>query len=433
MADRFTILREIDRSERVDRRLLMLAGLIFFLTLFFLLPQKGMSPVWSVPYFSGAKEWTFTGGWLFQPLEVDAYKQLKGWDIYFYSFNHFSQDTLSQYGLNSTGYLYGIIFSQLLFPFLGPVGSIVLLQILVHLIICYVLYQQLSPSMPRAFFLFGYAVNPLVLFFVVYPFYYFWQVLPSFVFLIYYFRLKENRPFTLFVDVLLAASLFIGLVIRNTTILMVPAVILILWTYSQKRSLLIHCLILVVGVLVWMRYFEYVEGYGPWHNAFIGFAGYPNKIEGLEVMNDNTGYAWYNKYSGKIIDASIEGNFTTNLEATRHYYSYMKDSFLELVHQHPAQFLRNMSLNFFQGFAAGYITKGGFLGHLASAFMGILVVGFFLVKRAWIPIIIIAVSHITYSVYYPPIPAYLFGTYLLIVCFLQEVFFENAKNKEGLI
>lgn len=428
-----TLSRPAIQKGRNIYLLWILAALIFMASLFLLLPQKGMSPVWSVPYFSGAKEWTFSGGWLFQPLEVDAYKQLKGWEIYLYSFDRFSRETLIQYGLNSSGYLYLVILSQMLFPFLGPVGSIVLLQILTHGVIVVIVYRLLPSSFAKQLFLIGYGANPVILYFVVYPFYYFWQVIPSFVFLVYYFSRRSKERQGLFLNICLALLLFAGLVVRNTTILVVAATICLLFRYSMKQALWVHVSVLLLGGLIWIKYFEHVQGYGPWHNAFIGFAGYPNQIEGLEIMNDDTGYAWYIKYSGKQIDASIEGNFTTDLTATKHYYAYMKDSFLDLVKRHPIQFFRNLSLNFLQGFSVGYIGKAGFAGHLFSALIGAFVLGFLIMRRAWIPIGIIALSHITYSVYYPPIPAYMYGSYLLIICLLLDEYVGMRVRKKLLI
>jgi hypothetical protein len=419
-------------TAKTERLALMVAIFIMMLVLYLLLPQKGMSPVWSVPYFSGAKEWALTGGWLFQPLEVDAYKQLYGWEIYRYQFDQFSKETLIKYAHNSSGYLYLVMLSQLLFPFLGPVGSIVLLQGIAHVLIFSFIYRQMDSRSARCWFLFLYLANPLVLYFVVYPFYYFWQALPSFVLLFYYFKIRSGGRTTWMMDFFLALLLLVGLSVRNTTILMAFATVLILVIHAWRRAALVHILVLLIGGWFWIQDFEKVESYGPWHNAFIGFAGYPNQIAGLEIMNDDTGYAWYNKYSGRSVDASIEGNFTTDIHVAKHYYTYMKESFLKMVQMHPIQFLRNVCLNFFQGFSVGYLSKTSFIGHLLAALSGFLVAGFFVWKKAWIPLIVIAASHITYSLYYPPIPAYLYGTYLLTICFLLDVYFRTDNRSEGI-
>jgi hypothetical protein len=395
----------------------------------FMLPSKGMSPVWSVPYFSGSMEWSLSEGWLFQPAEVDAYKKLTGWDIYFYRFNQFPSLPLIKYELNTSGYLYLVWLAVKIFPFLGPVGAIVLLQVLTHIGVCVFLASKMETRLEKTMFLLLYAANPLVLYFVFYPFYYFWQMISSFV-LLYYYRFNVQGSQRWLVHIGLAFLVFVGFAIRSTTILVLISTWVLLLYRKQFRAFICHTMVYVFLGLIWFSYLEKVKGYGPWHNAFIGFAGYPNRHADLKIMNDDTGYAYYNKYSGAQIDASIEGNFTTDVQQAQSYYAYMKSMFFELVKKNPLEFVRNLLLNYFQGFSVGYLTKLPFIGKCLVAISGFLIVLFFINRKFLDAILIISVSHLTFSFYYPPIPAYMYGSYILIVILFIDALINRKRRTE---
>ena len=95
------------------------------------------------------------------------------------------------------GYLFLIAFAKRLFPFLGPIGAIVLLQLLVHIIFSYLLVSKFDNIKNKIAFIFFYYLNPIVLYFTIYPFYYFWQVIPSFIVLLI-LNEKENKLFSSF-------------------------------------------------------------------------------------------------------------------------------------------------------------------------------------------------------------------------------------------
>ncbi len=396
---------------------------------YYMLPSKGMSPVWSVPYFSGSMEWSLSKGWLFQPAEVDAYKQLTGWDIYFYRFNQFPSLPLVKYELNSSGYLYLVWLAVNLFPFLGPVGAIVLLQVLTHLLVCVYIAYKMESRLGKLLFLLLYAANPLVLYFVFYPFYYFWQMISSFV-LLYYYRFDSQSSNRWWLHIGLAFLVFMGFAIRNTTILVLASTWFLLFYRRQFQTLAWHTVVYLFLGFIWFSYLEKVKGYGPWHNAFIGFAGYPNHHKDLAMMNDDTGYAYYNKYSGSQIDASIEGNFTTDVREAQNYYAYMKEKFFDLVKENPVEFIRNLLLNYFQGFSIGYLTKLPFIGKCLVAMSGFFLFSFFFKRRLLDVILLISVSHLTFSFYYPPIPAYMYGSYLLIVFLFIDALVNRTSRIE---
>ena len=83
-------------------------------------------------------------------------------------------------------------------------------------------------------------------------------------------------------------------------------------------------------------------------------------------------------------------------------------------------FIRNFILNLFQGLSLGFITGAPFGVHLVVAFSG-LAISLVLVRSGfWLYLLAIILGMGTFVPFYPPIPAYMFGNYLLLAMVTVE-------------
>jgi hypothetical protein len=105
----------------------------------------------------------------------------------------------------------------------------------------------------------------------------------------------------------------------------------------------------------------------------------------------------------------------------KEYYGYCKEAYWNFFKANPFLVFRNAVLNFLQSFSIGYINAGGWLLNLLSAGLGLIFLVVLFIYKKYIPALLIAFSGIGFTPYYPPIPVYMFGGYILIVFFSVEV------------
>ena len=74
-----------------------------------------------------------------------------------------------------------------------------------------------------------------------------------------------------------------------------------------------------------------------------------------------------------------------------------------------------MTLNTLQGYCIGYINKGGDIFNYIIAFLGVLNVGILLYYKKYSWFLMIGISIGAFTLFYPPIQAYMYGAYLLII------------------
>jgi len=382
-------------------------------------PVKGMSPVYSVPYFSGAKQLSFGGEWKFDLAEVDILKGKSIQDLYFYDFDNENKELLP-YNLTNSGFLYLVALTDSIIPVLGPIGAIVFFQLLVHMFICWIIYKKMDNKIMKKLFLFFYYCNPLVIYFALFPFYYFWQVIPSVIFIYYYFDKSPKINYYLYTLCVFLA--FLAFVIRPTVLFLVLGIIGYVWYKYQNKYALLGIPFFALLVMIWGNYFNHTErAGGPWHTIYIGIGAYPNPYPELEKLSDNQGYETYNKLTGEQMSASIDGTYTKSIEKRKTYLNLLKNQYLKIVKENPLLITRNAILNYFQGFSIGYITGKPYYVHLIISLTGLfLFLWLFLTKR-WVEIGAISLSHISFTPYYPPIQAYYYGSILLICIFSISV------------
>jgi hypothetical protein len=405
-----------------------IAVILFLLQMFLFMPNKGMSPVWSIAYFSGAKEWSLEKGWLYNKAETDVLKEMKGYEIYTYEFDTAPDQSLSRSSINSTGFLYIVWFSQLIFPFLGPIGSVAILQIIAHLFFCFLIIRRINDPVKKVLFSFLYMANPVVVYFVSFPFYYFWQAIPGMLFILYYLD-KEQRSSKWFLDCISAFLLVIILASRPTVLFLVIGILFYFLARKQYARFIIHVVLIGVLLTIFNAKLNFTKNYGPWHTAFIGWGAYPNQSPHLFNLSDDRGYDRYKSLTGKQLDASIEGNYNNDENVRLDYLSVLKKDYFEMVKNSPITWIRNGVLNFLQGFSVGYIPRLPFIIHLLVAFSGLLVLVFLLYRKQFWGAILIGLSHLSFTPYFPPIPAYVYGSYAIIIFFLVWELIDMLKGR----
>lgn len=402
--------------------------LIFIIQVFLYGPRIGQSPVFTVQYFSGAKLFNIDKGWLFDKNETEKMKSLKGYNIYTYQFDN-PQKAISTYNENSSGLLYVIIFADHIFPFLGPIGALVLLQIIIHLICCFIIYFKLKRPVEKILFLLLYFINPVVVYFVIFPMYYFWTIIPSVIFLYYYINSKTTNLTGYIITAILC---FIGYAIRPTVLpllLLIPA-----YNYFKTRNLkpLIAFPVYLILFFGWNRYLNFTKNYTPWHTMFVGVGAYPNSYPYLQKLSDNEGFDRYDSITGLQVSTSINGNF--HEDSIRNDYSKVIESeYFKIVKKSPLLIVRNGVLNFLQSFSVGYKPGYSFLIHILVSISGLVLIFFLIKLKKWMLLLAIAFASISFTPYYPPISAYMYGSYIIIVYSIISVGYSLNFHEKKLL
>jgi hypothetical protein len=145
---------------------------------------------------------------------------------------------------------------------------------------------------------------------------------------------------------------------------------------------------------------------------YIGLGAYENSY--MKGLADKNGFLFYKEQKAVEIDTNLgSGNFY-DAELRRDYYETVKKRYLEILKTDYYRVFRNAILNTVQSFSVGYLIDYPRL-RLASILAGIAVLGAFLYTRQYMLILALLASSIGFVLYYPPIPAYMFGSYLLLV------------------
>jgi hypothetical protein len=257
-----------------------------------------------------------------------------------------------------------------------------------------------------------YALNPVVLYFVTFPYYYFFQAIPSFA-LIFLLLTRDRwigpeRPTLLSGYVALSVMLAFVLLTRSTTIVAIAAFFVLAALWVPDRRVMALGVVLFAGVVA--------TGHSPsqknfWHTAYIGVGGYPNPhVSGL---SDNNGYALFERKTGVPLDASLGGNYY-QAPVMAQYKEVAQDEFLLILRGEWPRLTLNAVLNVLQGFTIGYLVGQPHWVHLGMAAVGLAVLGLFLATGQFLVAALVVTTSLTFTLYYPPIPAYMYGAYALL-------------------
>lgn len=416
----------IDIFEK--KRIRIVSFLILFFTISFLfLPDRGQSPVYSLQYFSGIDYIKIGKGWFFDASLINDFKSIHGWEIYFYKFKSIHPDVIP-YSINNTGLVYIIWLLSKIFFFLGPVGALLIGQIILHILSTIYTAEKILTKNSRLLFYLLYGVNPIVIKMVVFPYYYFWAFIPSLVFII----VSEKRFFkpNILFQFLIAILLVITFGTRSTVIFTILLIFLLI--LIQKRIKLFIPLIasFVLIFFLYNKYFSFSKNYHPWHTAYIGIGAYPNPY-GVKLASDDEGYDYFYSVTGKQLSPSIKGNYydENNL---KEYNEVLAQRDLYILKSNPFIFIRNATLNYLQSFTFGSIINRGYYINYLLSLIGFIVLIFLLFKKDFWGILAISSTTISFCLFYPPIIAYMFGGIFFVAFYLSKHLpglFRLSKNR----
>ncbi len=358
---------------------------------------------WIGPYLSSAANLKPFGDFKIDENEVIRFKDLSVDDQFNYRFNKSNETIL--YNHNPVGYSYIIRLSTFIFPFLGDSTSLIVLQLLTHITLCLLLIF-LCKNNKHFIFLFSilYVFNPLIIYFVVLNYYYFWQCIPGFtiLFLLLYKR-KPQWIAVIFTLLLTFATL------SRPTILFLSIMTILL--YYRYYSALFASLNLIIAALLFITINKPIEK-NIWHTVYVGIAAYPNKH--VLSLSDNEAYALYKTETGEDLNASVGGNYYDE-EVISKYKEITRERVIAVLNTDPLIFIKNGILNSLQCFSTGYLNLGIPWLNIFSAGLGcIFLIALWISKQRFI-ILCITLYSISFCLYYPPIQAYLFGAYIILI------------------
>ncbi len=371
--------------------------------------QGSQSSAWIYPYFSGAANLGLDFSWKIDAAAYISFAQLPYADQVEYAFVRGQPSDLKQYTILDPGYVFIVWIAQALLFWLPSIKAVLWFQVAFHVASVLWVMRVLVSSRQRWIFLIAYGLNPLVLHFVTFAFYYYWQVVPALLWLAYEARggIRLNRK----IYYMLAAMMVVFLIRQSTLVLCL--FMLVYWAWKERT---VHAWIALLTMLLFVLLVK--NPAQPWHTAYIGLGAYPNAA-GIE-LSDESGYSRYKDLSGTQIETTpSNGNYydTTTRSA---YYDTLRKELLSYALQQPGELIRNAVINIGQSFSLGYITKSLTLSYL-SAGIGALVMLVMACCGMYLRMAVLFAGVAGFVLYFPPIPAYMFGNYLLLAWVLVHV------------
>ncbi|MFN8165168.1 MAG: hypothetical protein U0X76_03090 [Bacteroidia bacterium] len=388
--------------------------LTILVSLVALLVDRGkiMTPEITTPYFSAAALPVTGQGWEFNVNEAAALKkvnEIANADERRKAINNFrfsdQREQVRTYSLNQPGLVWCIKVARMLFGFAGDILALKLLQLLIHILASFFILKKLNTGKKRLLFLFLYVLNPFIIYLTIFPFYYFWQVIPSFLIII----LMQNDRMQKVSVIIFFAILFAAVCQIRITVL--PVTLLILLFGFSKLNWKVRIMALGVFALAFYLLSPSYTSKHPGHVMYASLGAYPGSP--VRSFSDTTAFQDYSKATG--INYSYQttpGMYDAEVIMGEAKWGY--EQFVKFAKDHPFIILRNAALNFFEGFSAGYITKSLSLTYL-SAFIGCCFFYYLIRRKQWKSIVLIITSFSAYFLYLAPVPIYLYGTYVLLV------------------
>jgi hypothetical protein len=359
-----------------------------------------MSASWTAPYFSGAVNILKSNEWNISQKEIRKFQLLSSKDQFDFKFTDVESE--SKYNHNAPGLLYLIIIAKKFFPNASDYNALIYFQQFIHLLVTLSIIALIKDKYCKIAFFVLYGVNPLILYFVNFPFYYFWQSVPA-AFLLVNYILKKKLNWALLVSSPILALMFLT---RPTSIAVIGMFFLVSLLKKEKMHILISAIIVFSLTYLSLRI---PTVHSPWHTLFVGTNAYSSNVK----LSDENGYEEYrNKFKSNISysDSVLKGDTAQ----VKKYIDYMEVSYFNILKSHPSKIIKNGFLNVISSFGFGYKPGNSALIYLniilALAFMTVLIK-----LRLWWFSLFILSANILFTPYFPPIAAYMFGGYILIV------------------
>lgn len=387
-----------------------------------------MGALWYGPYLSGATNLEFGGEFHVDGDQIEEFVALSRDEQHTYHFT--PSDNTEVYRGNPVGFVYIVKIATALFPWMSDINALEAFQITTHALISILVMAAFKDPRSRWLFFFVYAVNPVIIYFVTYPYYYYWQVIPSLLLVLLILAEGHAGGQTsdrlLFYSVLLV-TVFSGIVLsaRMTTLgAYLLFIILAYWKGAFGRKWLTLAVVLAASLYVIVTKPSDKNFY---HTVYVGVGAYGNKY--VDRLEDEVGWELYKEKYGEDMSPAWGGIYYES-EVAERYTALTRDRVIDIAKESPMLFIKHAVLNTGQAFSLGYLTdKPDWVNYLMSL-AGFVVAGVLLFFRQWTVVFAVLMTVSTFVLYYPPIPAYKFGAFLLLcvgAVRVVESFYRNAR------
>jgi hypothetical protein len=382
--------------------------------------HPGMQGVnWTFPYFSGAANFKSIYDWQISPSDFEKVSKMDAAE--YLSYRHQSTDDTIRNVVNNYGYVLIALTARSIFPWMGDGNAVVLLQVIAHILIVLVILSLLCTTTQRLSFFILYAINPVVLYFVTFPFYYFWTVLPCFMLALVWLRGGRVG----FWIVPIGLSLFLAFLVRPATLFVC---LLVFGIAFWKDRIIPPLVALLLFIALAINASSGVSN-SPWHTIYVGVGAYKNPY-GIE-LSDKSGFKYYKQMTGQTITTNaISGSFQDRAVRS-HYLDTVKKAYLFVLKDNPMLLVRNAIFNTVEAFGFGYNVERPWVS-LISGLVGLCMIGLICWTKEWIWGLGILTFAGAFTPYYPPIPAYLFGAYLFTALIASRVV-DDIIKRSGLL
>jgi len=375
----------------------ILAIVLLFFSMKFFEKQQMMTGECSSAYLSGAANWSLGTPWRVNNDEMVFFEKLERNNKLNYRFT--KEDNLEHYNYNAIGLLHINALARNIFFWQGDLQSIISLQQLVHVLLSFWILLLLKSYYHKIIFYFLYVINPIILYFVDFPYYYFWQVVPSAIFIVYLLnnKLIKNKIF-------LISIIFAFVLITRPSTLFILLFILGYIGYQEGKIRAVIAMVLFLGLGSLLKPSASYEG---WHTMYVGIGAYQNKY-GIE-MKDRSGFQVFNRETDKVMIGGCKQN-----DNSRIYNDFIKKKYFNILKESPLLLAKNALLNILQSYGIGYKVNMMNLNYLSS-FFGFLLIFLLLYFNQYTLFFAIGFAGASFTPYFPPIGAYMFGSYMLII------------------
>lgn len=338
---------------------------------------------------------------------------------YQYKFHESGKEASSIEIANGFGYVVSIGFlayvklTKFIFNSFGDVQGIVIANMSIHILASIVVIQTIKTRLHSLLFALLYTFNPFVIYIVTFPYYYYIAVIPGAIAIYLY----ERKDATSSIGMLIIISMLLFSVMLRSTLLFGILLIFIRSIYFGKNKLILIYTIIFLGLL----FYFFINNkliYGPWHSVYVGIGAYSNDY-GIYLSDSSS-----MEYLLRNLNISILEFQALSVQIRQEIW---KAGVLEIFSLNPLIFVWNAFKNILQLYGFGYSTKYQLLQYFSMA-MGFAFFVLSIRRKLFFHIKVIMLLNLGYVIYFPPLPMYMAGSYIIIMHGWLKIIEEEFKH-----
>jgi hypothetical protein len=330
-----------------------------------------------------------------------------------------TNEIISRFGyVVSVGFLLYLKFLRMCFsvvPYIGDIPMIMIGNAIIHICCCFA-YLKLTPNLlKKSFFTLFYFFNPLIIVIYTFPYYYYLLILPSMAAIYIY----QNK-----FDIKLSAYIIIFIILLFTMFVrptVTPGILCICLITALLHNSIRNWIAfgLMIGFVA-LFFINYQLIFGPWHTIYIGVGAYANDFA-ISLKDQSSKDFLMNSLS---IDNEAWDNHYINFADK---INLLKSEVLRLIILDPMQFIQNAFKNVLHLYGFGYSDDIYWFRYISMP-VGALFLLLLIKKKLYFHVIVIFFLNVGYILYFPPIPMYMAGTYILLIHGWLEIFLKTWNN-----